>query len=240
MHEIMEIRQQVRLNQWSAMVQQREDSGLSVKAFCKQAGIATKTYYYRLRRLREAAIKKTQMGTLQPTTSQPELVQYTPPTGYVTEPAPQNIVIKTADTTVDDEYKSGSCRSRGILFEAAMIDLSSIKKYYIACGYTDLRRGIDGLAQIVTLQYGYEINENSLFLFCGRRTDRIKALWFSGDGFVLLYKRLNNGHFQWPRSKDEMKLLTPQSFRWLMEGLSVEQKKVIKKVRNKDMFKDMF
>ena len=77
------------------------DSGLSVKAFCKQAGIATKTYYYRLRRLREAAIKKTQMGTLQPTTSQPELVQYTPPTGYVTEPAPQNIVIKTADTTVE-------------------------------------------------------------------------------------------------------------------------------------------
>ena len=117
-----------------------------------------------------------------------------------------------------------------------MIDLSSIKKYYIACGYTDLRRGIDGLAQIVTLQYGYEINENSLFLFCGRRTDRIKALWFSGDGFVLLYKRLNNGRFQWPRSKDEMKRLTPQSVRWLMEGLSVEQKRVIKKVRNKDMF----
>ena len=84
-----------------------------------------------------------------------------------------------------------------------MIDLSNIKNYYIACGYTDLRRGIDGLAQIVTLQYGYELNENSLFLFCGRRNDRIKALWFSGDGFVLLYKRLNNGSFQWPRSKDE-------------------------------------
>ena len=115
-----------------------------------------------------------------------------------------------------------------------MIDLSNIKNYYIACGYTDLRRGIDGLAQIITLQYGYEIDENSLFLFCGRRTDRIKALWFSGDGFVLLYKRLNNGRFQWPRSKDELKLLTPQSFRWLMEGLSVEQKRVIKKVRNKD------
>ena len=61
-----------------------------------------------------------------------------------------------------------------------MIDLSNIKNYYIACGYTDLRRGIDGLAQIVMLQYGYEIDENSLFLFCGRRTDRIKVLWFSG------------------------------------------------------------
>ena len=101
MNEIMEIRQQVRLNQWSAMVQEREDSGLSVKAFCKQAGIATKTYYYRLRRLREAAIKQTQMRTVQPTTSQPELVQFTPPTGYICDPAPQSIVIRTSSTTVE-------------------------------------------------------------------------------------------------------------------------------------------
>ena len=101
MSEIMEIRQQVRLNQWSAMVQEREDSGLSVKAFCNQAGIAPKTYYYRLRRLREAAIKQTQFGTVQSAMSQPELVPYTPPTGLASEPAPQNIVIKTSSTTVE-------------------------------------------------------------------------------------------------------------------------------------------
>ena len=101
MSEIMEIRQQVRLNQWSAMVQEREDSGLSVKAFCKQAGIATKTYYYRLRRLREAAINQTQFGTVQPAMSQPELAQYTLPTGYVAEPTTQSIVIRTSSTTVE-------------------------------------------------------------------------------------------------------------------------------------------
>ena len=95
MSEIMEIRQQVRLNQWSAMVQEREDSGLSVKAFCKQAGIATKTYYYRLRRLREAAINQTQFGTVQPAMSQPELVQYALPTGFAAEPTAQNICTRT-------------------------------------------------------------------------------------------------------------------------------------------------
>ena len=100
MSEIMEIRQQVRLNQWNAMVREREDSGLSVKAYCKQAGIATKTYYYRLRRLREAAIKQTQSGVIQPS-SHPELVQYTPPTGCVTEPMAQYIVITTSDTTLE-------------------------------------------------------------------------------------------------------------------------------------------
>ena len=81
-----------------------------------------------------------------------------------------------------------------------MMDLSRVSKYYVACGYTDLRRGIDGLAAIVTQQYGKELREDSLFLFCGRRTDRIKALYYSGDGYVLLYKRLDNGAFQWPRS----------------------------------------
>ena len=63
-----------------------------------------------------------------------------------------------------------------------MIDLSRVTDYYIACGYTDLRLGIDGLAAIVVTQYGKELREDSLFLFCGRRPDRIKALYWAGDG----------------------------------------------------------
>ena len=106
-----------------------------------------------------------------------------------------------------------------------MIDLSQVQNYYIACGYTDLRRGIDGLAGIVMQQYGTELDEESLFLFCGRRTDRIKALYFSGDGYILLYKRLNNGQFQWPRSEAELRRLDAQAFRWLMEGLEIEPKR---------------
>lgn len=117
-----------------------------------------------------------------------------------------------------------------------MIDLSQVRNYYVACGYTDLRRGIDGLASIVMQQYGTELDEESLFLFCGRRTDRIKALYFSGDGYILLYKRLNNGRFQWPRSEAELRKLDAQAFRWLMEGLEIEQKKAIQKRRQKDMF----
>ena len=77
-----------------------------------------------------------------------------------------------------------------------MMDLSKVRSSYIACGYTDLRLGIDGLAAVVTQQYGGQLNEESLFLFCGRRTDRIKALCWTGDGYILLYKRLSNGG--WP------------------------------------------
>ena len=117
-----------------------------------------------------------------------------------------------------------------------MMDLSKVRNYYIACGYTDLRLGIDGLAAVVTQQYGGQLDGESLFLFCGRRTDRMKALYWTGDGYVLLYKRLSNGKFQWPRSESELRLLDPQSFRWLMEGLCIEQKTAIRKGKPKDLF----
>ena len=111
-----------------------------------------------------------------------------------------------------------------------MIDLSRVEKYYVACGYTDLRRGIDGLAAIVSQQYGRDLCEDSLFLFCGRRRDRMKALYWEKDGFLLLYKRLEEGSFHWPRSGDEVRQLTQQQYRWLMEGLKIEQPKAHKPV----------
>ena len=96
---------------------------------------------------------------------------------------------------------------------------------YIACGYTDLRRGIDGLAGLVKSEFDLDPFQKSLFLFCGRRRDRIKALYWEGNGFVLLYKRLEQGVYQWPRTNAEVRQITPQQYRWLMEGLNVEQSK---------------
>ena len=57
-------------------------------------------------------------------------------------------------------------------------DISGVEHIYLACGYTDLRRGIDGLAQLVQQQFSLDPFSNSLFLFCGRRCDRIKAQSF--------------------------------------------------------------
>ena len=103
-------------------------------------------------------------------------------------------------------------------------------RVYVACGYTDLRLGIDGLASLVESQFQIDPFSSSLFLFCGRRRDRIKALYWEDDGFVLLYKRLENGSFQWPRNETEARAITPQQFRWLMEGLSIDQPKAHKPV----------
>ena len=75
-------------------------------------------------------------------------------------------------------------------------DFTGADKVYIACGYTDLLRGIDGLAAMVRQQFDLDPFTNTLFLFCGRRRDRIKALYWEGTGFVLLYKRLESGSFK--------------------------------------------
>ena len=104
-------------------------------------------------------------------------------------------------------------------------DFTGADHVYIACGYTDLRRGIDGLAELVRQQFRLDPFSNTLFLFCSRKRDRIKALYWEGNGFLLLYKRLERGVYQWPRSESEARELTPQQYRWLMEGLKVDQPK---------------
>ena len=83
-------------------------------------------------------------------------------------------------------------------------DATGFKKIYLATRFTDLRRGIEGRASIVKFQFNLDpYDKDTLFLFCGRRSDRIKALLWEGDGFLLMYKRLNIGAFEWLRSNDE-------------------------------------
>ncbi len=102
---------------------------------------------------------------------------------------------------------------------------------YIVCGRTDLRYGIDSLAGVLrSLGIENPAAANTLYLFCGRRSDRIKGLVWEGDGFLLLYKKLVNGSFQWPRNASEVKSLTAKQFRWLMEGLTIEPRKSVKEV----------
>ena len=93
-----------------------------------------------------------------------------------------------------------------------LTDFTGADRVIIACGRTDLRLGIDGLAALVKRQFRLDPFTNTLFLFCGRRKDRIKALYWEGNGFVLLYKRLESGSFRWPRNEREARSLTPQQY----------------------------
>ena len=99
-----------------------------------------------------------------------------------------------------------------------------------------LRRGIDGLASIVKFNFQLDPYEKDiLFLFCGRRSDRMKGLVWEGDGFLLLYKRLELGGFSWPRTKEETLEITPEQYRALMQGLEIVSRHPIQEVQPSDL-----
>lgn len=114
-------------------------------------------------------------------------------------------------------------------------DISKAEHIYLVTGYTDMRRSIDGLAAIIEKNYKLDPFSNSLFLFCGRSSFKLKALYWEGDGFVLLYKRLENGKFKWPRTEQEALHISNQQFRWLLEGLEIIQPKAVQKESAKNI-----
>ena len=102
-------------------------------------------------------------------------------------------------------------------------EAAGIQRVVLKTGRTDLRRGIDGLKAIIILNGMDPLEKGTLFLFCGRRNDRIRGLTFEGDGYLLMTKRLSGeNRFQWPRNEDDMKKITMEQYRNLMEGFAVE------------------
>lgn len=97
-----------------------------------------------------------------------------------------------------------------------------VKKVVLVAGYTDMRYGMDGLAALVRGIYGMDpFEEGTLYLFCGRKRDRIKGLIWDFDGPSLIQKRLFSGVYQWPRKPEEAMILNHEEFRRLMDGFTV-------------------
>ena len=83
-------------------------------------------------------------------------------------------------------------------------DISKAEKIYIATGYTDMRKSIDGLAALVQQNFRLDPFQNALFLFCGHKNTTLKALYWEQDGFVLLYKRLETRGYNEKKLQDNI------------------------------------
>jgi len=104
------------------------------------------------------------------------------------------------------------------------------EKIFLITGSTDMRRSICSLSVLIQQTYKEDPFSKSMYLFCGRGNDKLKAIIWEGDGWLLLYKRLENkGRFNWPRSASEARQITRQQLRWLLEGLNIDQPKAIQK-----------
>ena len=81
-----------------------------------------------------------------------------------------------------------------------MLTLRSDVKIYLACGYTDMRKGINGLSILAQVLLPDRFASGAMFVFRGRSADKIKILWYDGQGFCLFCKRLDKGKFMWLNS----------------------------------------
>jgi len=107
-----------------------------------------------------------------------------------------------------------------------MLSESDARRVYLACGNTDLRKSTDGLAALVREGFNLDPFSPCLFVFCNHRRDKIKILEWDHNGFWLYYRRLEKGRFRWPSGPgDRAMAVTRRELRWLLDGLSLEQKK---------------
>lgn len=94
-------------------------------------------------------------------------------------------------------------------------------KVHLALGYTDMRKGLDGLAMLVQDELKKDPFLGHLFCFRGRRAHLLKILFWDGNGLCLFTKRLDQGHFVWPTlaNLDGSITLTPAQLAMLIEGI---------------------
>ncbi len=109
---------------------------------------------------------------------------------------------------------------------------------YIACGTTDMRKGIHGLSCIVAEKFDLDVFSNSLFLFCGKNRKYFKALSWDRNGFEMYYKRLSEcgATFKWPRNADEVRDITKEQLIQLYEGFAIEPPKEFGEIKSRDFY----
>ena len=96
-------------------------------------------------------------------------------------------------------------------------------KVYLALGTTDMRKSINGLSLLVEEQFDLDLFTGNLFAFCNRRRDMVKILYWSGNGFCIWLKRLEEDQFRWPDSEQEVMEISPAALDWLLHGLDLRQ-----------------
>jgi transposase len=100
-----------------------------------------------------------------------------------------------------------------------MIGLPAGTQIWLAAGATDMRKSFDGLAALVQTKLHEDAFSGHVFVFRGRRGDRIKILWWSGDGLCVFAKRLEQGKFVWPQTSTGTVSLTGAQLSMLLEGI---------------------
>lgn len=118
-----------------------------------------------------------------------------------------------------------------------MINLDEIEEVYLCREYTDMRKSIDGLSVVVQEEMKKNPFDRALFVFCNKRRDRLKVLYWNRTGFAVWFTRLEKEKFCWPKKEpEEVITITREQLRWLLEGYRHWGMKPHKKLSFKSVF----
>jgi transposase len=94
----------------------------------------------------------------------------------------------------------------------------------------DMRKSIDGLSIVISSELDQNPSNGAIYVFCNKSLDKVKVLYWDRNGFCLLYKRLEKQKFILPKITENVLNLAPEQFRWLLDGLDINQLKGFKKL----------
>ncbi len=115
-----------------------------------------------------------------------------------------------------------------------IINTDDVKHIYLATGHVDMRKSIDGLSLIVAMEFDLDVMNGSLFIFVNRARNRMKILYYENGGFWLFLKRLESGKFKVREDENSnTRVIDERQFRWLLEGLEIDQKYAFKNMENR-------
>ena len=112
-----------------------------------------------------------------------------------------------------------------------MIDWHTDISIYLHRDPVDFRKAINGLSVIVQEQMSLSPFDRALFVFCNKRRNQLKVLYWDDTGFVLWQKRLEKSQFKWPKKTDDLVTLTGQQMNWLLDGYDVLSMKPHRKLQ---------
>ena len=103
-----------------------------------------------------------------------------------------------------------------------MLSLPPRVKIFVCTEPTDMRRSFDGLAMMTEGIIREDPLSGHLFVFINRRRDKMKVLWWAGDGYALYYKRLEEGTYEIPAGEGGRVLMKPAELAMLLEGVELK------------------
>jgi transposase len=92
---------------------------------------------------------------------------------------------------------------------------------WIATTPVDMRKSFDGLAEVVRSFLGHDPLGGNVFVFRNRSSERVKILWWDGDGLTIYYKRLERGTFRFPASNERTVGIDGTQLLRLLDGLEI-------------------